>query len=203
MHSDRGKPVDPMGETVSDNGSVPVRRRPKLDELVRAKQEPEDLQFGRDLLDETVSDLDAVEPSDDEVQLDKILDRPQSATDVSLTRYDPEAGRMDVAVKIKAATEAVKNTIKSPFGKLLLVVPIFLVGVWLAIEAVTYQTWAWIGPAAVVFPLGSVLVYIRYQAWLGSKRYMYRLLESLGEDVSDFDYRQQLRRVGKPVKARR
>ena len=39
------------------------------------------------------------------------------------------------------------------------------------------------------------MVYWRYQVWLGHKRYMYRLLESLGEDVSDFDPRKVYRKA--------
>jgi hypothetical protein len=62
----------------------------------------------------------------------------------------------------------------------------FLAGIGLCIAAVTFQNWPWIVAAGIVLPLGGFLMYLRYQAWLGHKRYMYRLLETLGEDVSDF-----------------
>jgi hypothetical protein len=78
-------------------------------------------------------------------------------------------------------------------------VPVFLAGIALAIAAATLQDWGWIIAAGVVTPLGSVLMYLRYQAWLGHKRYLYRLLETLGEDVSDFDFQKRYR----PAKRRR
>jgi hypothetical protein len=177
---------------------IPPRRRPKLDELEKFRpqpSEPEDLGIGRDILDDTVSELEAVTPSDDEVQLEGIWDRPQTVLDASLNRYDPEAGRTNVAVKIKAVSEAVKNTFRTPFGRLLFAVPVLLTGIALSIAAATLQTWPWIAPAAVVMPAGLVLAYHRYQEWLGSKRYMYRLLESLGEDVTDFDPRKVSRGI--------
>jgi hypothetical protein len=201
MQPRQRKPSDPLSDTVADGGRAVPLRRSALEELARLRPEPGDLQIGRDILDETVADLEAVTPSDDEVQLDKILDRPQAVMDASLYRYDPEAGRTNVAVKIKVVSEAVKNTLKTPFGKMLFTIPVFLAGVALTIAAVTYRTWAWIGPAALVMPVGFALAYWRYQAWLGSKRYMYRLLESLGEDVTDFDPHKANRRL-KPKKPR-
>ena len=191
-----GQGAAPAG-AVSDASRLFQRRRPQLDELRTPESEVEDLQFGRDLLDETVSDLDPALPTEEDVQLDRILDRPQTALDPSLYRYDPEAGRTNVAVKVKAVTEAVGNTLKTPFGKLLYTIPVFLAGVGLSIAAVTYQTWAWVGPAAFVMPLGAALAWWRYQAWLGSKRYMFRLLETLGEDVSDFEMHKRYRKAGK------
>jgi hypothetical protein len=199
------QPIDPLAETVSDRPAVtrqarghrPVRLE-ELRSLQPEQDDPPDLGLGRDLLDDTVAEGDASIPSDDEVQLDRILDRPQAGgSDASLYRYDPEAGHSSVAVKIKAVREAVRNSIATPFGKLMVAVPVFLAGVSLAIAAATLQDWAWIIAAGVVFPTGSVLMYIRYQAWLGHKRYLYRLLETLGEDVSDFDFHKRYRAAKK------
>jgi hypothetical protein len=203
--------ADPMGETVIDGAPVepleaapaptragPVRqkvRRPAADlsELKADIPPPplEDLQLGRDILDDTVADLPAADPeaAAGDADLLSILDRPDSisaAADASLHRYDPEAGKTNVAIKVRAVSEAVRNTLKSPFGKLLVAIPMFLAGIGLAIAAITFQNWPWIVAAGIVLPLGGFLMYLRYQSWLGHKRYMYRLLETLGEDVSDF-----------------
>src|SRR5207253_11266499 len=127
-----------------------------------------------------------------------------------LGRYDPEAGKGDVAVKLSAAAEAVAEAVKgvavgafsTPFGRLILSIFVALAGVALVIAAITIQDRWMIGAAAVVAPLGLLLVYLRYQAWLGHKRYIYRLLESLGEDVSDF-HPDQVYRKTKVTSAKR
>lgn len=159
------------------------------------------------LLSDTVADeeVQADEaPKDREVELDSIFDRPTSGIETaSLSRFDPEAGRGDVAIKIKAVTIAVKNTIATPFGKLILTVPVFLAGVSLTIAAITFKDTPWVVAAAVVMPVGLVLAYWRYQAWLGHKRYMYRLLETLGEDVSEFDAAKVFRRASDKALERR
>jgi hypothetical protein len=208
-----------MGETVVDGGAIPPPPPPEGDSAAEAARllkkrgrrygtdlsaledipppPVPDLNFGRDALDDTVADTPAAGPADDDVHLDRIFDRPDSlVSDASLSRYDPEAGKMNVAIKVKAVSQAVRNTLKSPFGKVLVAIPVFLAGLSLVIAAVTFQTWPWAAAAAVVFPIGALLVYLRYQAWLGHKRYMYRLLESLGEDVSDFDPRAVYRKTG-------
>lgn len=132
-----------------------------------------------------------------DVALDEILDRVEASSDTSsLTRYDPEAGHTNVSVKIRAATEAIRNSVSTPFGKLLTAIVVGLAGLSLAIAAITLQTTPWIVAAAIVAPVGGLLVYWRYQAWLGHKRYMYRLLETLGEDVTDFDPRKMYRKIG-------
>ena len=103
---------------------------------------------------------------------------------------------MNVAVKIRVVTEAVRNTIDTPFGKLLLSIIFGLAGVGATIAAITLQDTPWVVAACILMPVGLLLVYWRYQAWLGHKRYMYRLLETLGEDVGDFDPRHKYRKTG-------
>lgn len=141
-----------------------------------------------------------------DVDLNHIYDRPEalSAADVaSLSRYDPEADRTSVSVKVRAVTEAVRNSVTTPFGKLILTFPVVLLAIALTIVAFTHQEWPFIAAAAVVMPVALLLAYWRYQAWLGHKRYMYRLLESLGEDVSDFDPHKIYRKVGKSMSQKR
>lgn len=137
------------------------------------------------------------------LDLDDIYDRPEQMVTGSTAQYDPEAGRSNVAIKIQAVRQVVRSATSTPFGRLILTIPIALVGVTLVILAVTLQErWAIIG-AVIVAPLGAWLLYARYQAWLGHKRYMYRLLESLGEDVSDFDPISADRRIRRRTSAGR
>ena len=189
---DMDKPVDPslLAETIADAPAL----RPKPDAKPPAAPDP--------ALDDTAADLEIAgerpgprpvfsEPVDD------IFDRPDPTADAAaLTRFDPERGKQNVAIKIRAVTQAVRSTITTPFGKLLLAIVFGLAGISLTIAALTLRDTAYIVAAIIVAPVGGLLVYWRYQAWLGHKRYMYRLLESLGEDVSDFDPRRIYRRVG-------
>jgi hypothetical protein len=192
--------IDP--DRIPDAEDLPVAGPtiPRSEDLGLREDDPS-------LLSDTVADeeVEADEaPKDREVELDSIFDRPAAGIETaSLSRFDPEAGRGDVAIKIKAVTIAVKNTIATPFGKLILTVPVFLVGVALTIAAFTFKDTPWIVAAGVVMPIGLVLAYWRYQSWLGHKRYMYRLLETLGEDVSEFDPAKVFRRASDKAMERR
>jgi hypothetical protein len=138
------------------------------------------------------------------VDLARIFDRATRTEENPAGRHDPEAGKGDVAVKLAVSTEAVAHVVKgavsgtftTPFGRLILSILVALAGVGLTIAAFTLQDRWIITAAAIVAPIGLVLVYWRYQAWLGHKRYMYRLLETLGEDVSGFRPDQAFRRTG-------
>jgi hypothetical protein len=175
---------------------APRRAPPDFDR----KWHPEQLQ-------ETMAEGPAIaggrRKSDNDVDLSRIFDRLTGGEQEPVARYDPEAGRTNVAVKISAATEAMAQAVKgvassaiyTPFGRLILSTVIALAGISLAIAAVTIQDTWMIVAAALVCPLGLFLVYSRYQAWLGHKRYMYRLLETLGEDVSEFDPGKRFRRI--------
>lgn len=139
-----------------------------------------------------------------DVELDTVFDRPDSGMETaSLSRFDPEAGRTAVAVKIRAVTEAVVNSVATPFGKLIVAILFGLVGLALAIAAVTLKDTPYIVAACIVTPIALLLIYRQYQIWLGHKRYMYRLLETLGEDVSEFDPHKMYRRVKAGRKKRR
>jgi hypothetical protein len=134
-------------------------------------------------------------PRADHVRLEEIFDRPEQLIVGTAAEYDPEAGRSNVAIKIQAVRQVVRSAAATPFGRLILAIPFGLAGMCLSIMAVTMQDlWVCIA-AGVVMPVALILIYARYQAWLGHKRYMYRLLESLGEDVSGFDPRKTYRRV--------
>ncbi len=158
-----------------------------------------------DLLGETKADLELV-PEDSasgssagrrdgaggsaaDIDLTEVYDRPEKTEDASLKRYDPEAGKMGLAVKIRA----VRQQVNTPFGRLVLALVLNLVSACLVIYTVAFPIWPLIVAAAIVVPACGWLLWVRYQQWLGYKRYMYRLLETLGEDVSDWNMEQTYR----------
>lgn len=193
-HPDKDEPVDPslLAETLADAPAIrPVP--PTSGSAQVGASDP--------ALDDTAVDMDPPAPRDRRVgDLTDIFDKPDPIADAaSLTRFDPERGKTNVAIKIRAVTEAVRNSIATPFGKLILACFVGLAGVSLTIAAITLKDTPYVIAATVVTPVGALLVYWRYQAWLGHKRYMYRLLESLGEDVSDFDPRRIYRRAGTTI----
>jgi hypothetical protein len=189
MPSDENKPVDPalMAETIADAPAIRPAERAKPDAA----------------LDDTAVDLQIAGEGPGprpkfSHDVEDIYDKPEAVYDVaSLSRFDPERNKQNVAIKIRAVTEAVRNTVTTPFGKLLLAIIVALAGITLTIAAVTLRDTPYVVAAIIVAPIGALLVYWRYQAWLGHKRYMYRLLETLGEDVSEYDPRQVYRRTGK------
>ncbi|MBL9031560.1 MAG: hypothetical protein JNM80_07605 [Phycisphaerae bacterium] len=139
-----------------------------------------------------------------DVNLDEVFDKTtQAAEGVSTWKYDPEAGRSDVAVKIRAAREAIESAVGTPFGKLIIALVVGLGAISLGIMAAIRQERNYIIAAAIVIPPAAWLIHARYNAWLGHKRYMYRLLETLGEDVSDFDPHRVNRKIGTAIDGKR
>lgn len=186
-------------------------RPPAQEEPPKKAQSPRAQRPPPERMSDTVVD-GAARRKADEVDLTNIFDRlTGGGEDNPLARYDPEAGRTNVAVKLREATAAVSTAVKgavttaflTPFGRLLMACAIGLAGIALTIAAITIRDRWIIGAAAVVGPLGALLVYWRYQAWLGHKRYIFRLLETLGEDMSAFDPRLIYRRGGETPKRKR
>ncbi|MFN0132365.1 MAG: hypothetical protein ACKVW3_07540 [Phycisphaerales bacterium] len=139
-----------------------------------------------------------------DVNLDEVFDSSTPAVESSSTwKYDPEAGRSDVAIKIRAAREAVHAAVGTPFGKFVVSLVLGLAAVSVAIMAAIRQERNYIIAAAILVPPAAWLVYSRYNAWLGHKRYMYRLLETLGEDVSGFDPHRVNRKIGTAIDGKR
>lgn len=126
-----------------------------------------------------------------DIDLDAVYDRRGDKDDASLRRVDPEAGHSRITVKLRA----VRQSVSTPFGRLVLSFPVALAAITLAIFAAAFPEWPLVAAAGLFVPASGVLVYIRYQQWLGHKRYIYRLLESLGEDVSDWTMDQTYRRT--------
>ena len=194
---DKDEPADPslMAETLADAPAIrPVPPTSGSAEVGASDPALDDTAVDYEPL---VHDPKPRPVANTDVALDEVFDKPDPAADAaSLTRFDPERGKTNVAIKIRAVTEAVRNTITTPFGKLMLSIAVALVGVTLTIAAITLKDTPYVIAAIVLTPVGALLVYWRYQSWLGHKRYMYRLLESLGEDVSEFDPRRIYRRAG-------
>ncbi len=146
-----------------------------------------------DGLAETKVDLEAQEDeaAAEEVDLTAAYDRPDRTDDASLKRFDPEAGKMGIAVKLRA----VRQRVDTPFGRMVIAIPILLASVALGIFAFAFPTWPIITAAGLLVPASAWLLWWRYQQWLGHKRYMFRLLETLGEDVSDWSMDQQYKKT--------
>jgi hypothetical protein len=125
------------------------------------------------------------------------FDRVHQRETGALDRFDPEAGRMGLGTRIQLAVRA---SVRSPFGRFIVAIVLGLGGVSLAIVALTFHNVGLYVAAGVLTPVSLVYLYVRYQQWLGHKRYLFRLLETLGEDVSDFDMNRRYRGGAKAKK---
>ncbi|MEL7472176.1 MAG: hypothetical protein AAGK04_02580 [Planctomycetota bacterium] len=100
--------------------------------------------------------------------------------------HDPEAEYMNVR-DIRSAKQAVMST----GGQFVLGLVVGLAGIGLAIYAVAQvsgnstESLIMLGIAVVIAPISTWWAHKKYKQWLQRKTYLYRLLESLGEDVSD------------------
>jgi len=175
---------DALGDTAAmeetageEEEEAPPGRRPKSSPGVRAIRE--------------------TDPAPEEAEPDEMFDR-LGVDDAAELEIDPEAGSGAVAQKVREIRQAAK----SPEGRLVIAVPLGLVGLALIVMAPIWQAQWLIVAAALVGPLSLWLVWRRYQQWLGHKRYSYRLLESLGEDVSDWDA-SRVYRVSREIKRAR
>jgi hypothetical protein len=126
----------------------------------------------------------------DAVDMNRVFDRAESKYSGALDRYDPEAGKMGLGTRIR---RAVRARAASPFGRFVVAIVLAMAGAALAIVAAVFPEWPLIVSAGIFFPASLAYLYVRYQQWLGHKRYIYRLLETLGEDVSDFDLERRYR----------
>lgn len=187
MGTRAGSHFNPAGD---DPREPPARHRPHAGS---AEQTP----ASADALGETKVDVeaeaeDSAGQSAPDIDLNEVYDRPlpQKTEDASLKRYDPEAGKMGLAVKIRA----VRQQINTPFGRLALAFPLNLASLSLAIYTFAFPAWWLIAATAIIVPGCGWLLWVRYQQWLGHKRYMYRLLETLGEDVTDWNMERTYRK---------
>lgn len=183
----------PHSDSGPDFGSRPARSDETPDDRRRAVPGASD-PLNTDNLGETKVDLDAQDDGDEapDVDLNEVYDRPppQRTEDASLRRFDPEAGKMGLGVRIRA----VRQRIDTPFGRFVIAFPLNLAALSLGIYTVAFPNWPLIVASALVIPACGWLLWWRYQQWLGHKRYMYRLLETLGEDVSDWNMDQTFRK---------
>ena len=78
-----------------------------------------------------------------------------------------------------------QQRLQNSFTKLLIMTGLLMASIAMAIlAAILHDLWLII-TASVMFPVFSVLWYKAYAQWQANKRFGFRLLESLGEDVSD------------------
>ncbi|MEM1329829.1 MAG: hypothetical protein AAGG07_04640 [Planctomycetota bacterium] len=98
-----------------------------------------------------------------------------------LDKFDPEAGYSDYQKKV-----TLRKAVSTSFGQLIISGVLMLTGIALTIMAATVQTLPWIIAAAVVLPPAIVVFRKRYKRWVRNRTYLFRLCQSLGEDVSNW-----------------
>lgn len=183
---------------MDDSSPEPVDRAEALRRAARRADAPrEDPLADTGALDETVADEPLVPEGD--LDADPTFDNLFAHDIVSLDQIDPEAGRMSVARRVRQ----VRKAASTPEGQFVLAVPFALGGITLAIFALVYQTTPWIIAGAVVAPLTFYFTWSRFRHWLGHKRYTFRVLETLGEDVSDYTPHQMYRATKVKARAKR
>lgn len=136
-------------------------------------------------LDETVADF--------EVQ-DSFVELGGHDT-ARIDQIDPELHHVNVRKKLSRA----QKTVNDKFTQLIIAGVASLIGIALALLAITWQTQNIIIAASVVCPPAFFITWSRYNKWVARKNSMYRLLETLGEDVSDLDPRTRKQRRQKQV----
>ena len=99
----------------------------------------------------------------------------------NLDQVDPESGYHGYHRKI-----TVRKAVSTSFGQLIFATLATLLGVALVIMAATVQTLPWIIAASVVFIPSAFLLRSRYKRWIKNRTYLFRLCQSLGEDVSNW-----------------
>lgn len=115
------------------------------------------------------------------------FDSIQAGTaDPLLADEDPEAGYQNVR-DIRSA----KKAIASSGGQFVIGLIIGLFGLGMAVYAAAQASMDSTGSlimlaaAAIIAPVSAWWAHRKYRQWLQHKTYLYRLLESLGEDVSE------------------
>ena len=93
---------------------------------------------------------------------------------------DPELDHVNAR---KVAT--VRRAVVSTGGQFILGMVAALFGLGLAVYAAAEQSLPLLIAAALIAPPCTYYGYKKYRQWLQNKRYLVRLLESLGEDVSN------------------
>ncbi|MCA9303189.1 MAG: hypothetical protein KC996_03610 [Phycisphaerales bacterium] len=87
--------------------------------------------------------------------------------------------------RISDRRSLIRKQALSSGGQLVFGILVAMVGLGLAIMAITNPELVYIIPAAIVSPLSAWFVYTRWKRWLGQLPYFYKLLTSLGEDAEN------------------
>ena len=168
-----------------------------MDDEVRLQPDPDDPGLA-----DTVADLDAI--AEDDTMGDQIVfERPPEPAPpqspfvpigeheiAGLDLIDPEWGQYDVSRRITSIRKAVETS----FAQMLVAGVMALAALAIALLAATWQTNELIGLAAVTCPPTFYFTYKRWRRWLAHRRFMFRLLETLGEDTTGIDPRTRRQR---------
>jgi len=146
-------------------------------------------------LDEQMEDLsDADEAALDETVADLELD--ESFVELGghdaarIDEIDPELHHHSVRKKRRRA----KKVVETKFTQMIVAGVASLVGIAFALLAMTWQSQNIIIAACIICPPAFWITWVRYQKWVASKNAMFRLLQTLGEDVSGIDPRTRRQR---------
>lgn len=115
-----------------------------------------------------------------EVEPEPELD-PDDPDAVWLLGNDPEAKISSVADR----RHVIRKQMLSAGGQFVMGVLMMFVAIGITIMAITNPRPVYIVPAAIITPISFFYMRARWQRWLGSAPYFYRLMSSLGEDAEN------------------
>lgn len=101
------------------------------------------------------------------------------------SNLDPELDHVNTRRITHAKVATVRRAVVSTGGQFILGLVAAIVGLGLAVYAAAEQSLPLLIAAGLIAPPCTYYGYRKYRQWLQNKRYLVRLLESLGEDVSN------------------
>lgn len=119
-------------------------------------------------------------PQDAELEPEPVFD-PDDPDAVWVLGNDPEAKFSSVADR----RNLIHKQMLSAGGQFVMGILMMFIALGLVIMAITNPIKIYIIPAAVFTPIAFWYMRARWQRWLGSAPYFYRLMTSLGEDAEN------------------
>lgn len=107
--------------------------------------------------------------------------------EADLFRLAPEGFDFGRTKQSLVVRQHVRRVLHDSWVRFLISIPLAIVGLTFLLLALTIGSTFLIVGTVVLVPTTWWWCGLRYQRWLDHKRFGYRLLESLGEDVSDWD----------------
>ena len=117
-------------------------------------------------------------PEEDEAEIEFDHEDPDA---VWVLGNDPEAKLSSVADR----RNLIRKQMLSSGGQFVLGLLMMFIAIGLIIMSITNPIKLYIIPAAICAPVSFWYMQVRWQRWLGSAPYFYRLLTSLGEDADN------------------